>query len=73
MLGPHLVDGAGVQLALVTMAPGPGLLLADGVSVGAKIWMLSDLGQFSLVQTVGPLVLLGPGHKYGGRRRLRGT
>jgi hypothetical protein len=28
--------------------------------------MLSDLGQFSLVQAVGPLMLLGPGHKFRG-------
>jgi hypothetical protein len=40
--------------------------LGDGVAVGGGIWMLSDLGQFSLVQAVGPLMLLGPGHKFGG-------
>ncbi len=66
MLGPHLVDGNVVQLALVVMAPGPGPLLGDGVAVGGRIWMLGDLGQFSLVKAVSPLVLLGPGNKYGG-------
>ena len=66
MLGPHLVDGDVVQLALVVMAPGPGPLLGDGVAVGGGIWMLGDLGQLSLVQAVGPLMLLGPGNKFGG-------
>lgn len=68
--GPHLLDGAVVQLALMVMAPGPGLLLGDGVAVGGGIRVLGDLGQLRLVQTIGPLVLLGPGHKFGSGRRF---
>jgi hypothetical protein len=67
LLRPHLLDGAGVQMALVVVTPSPGPLLGDRIAVGTRILVLGDLRQFGPVQAIGPLVLVGPGHELGCR------
>lgn len=57
----QLGHGAGVQLALMGLAHGPGLQLTGGVAAGVEIVVPGDLGKGGAMAPPVALVQVGPG------------